>query len=742
KRLSEQQLNIAVGNAFSFLVRLLLSIATSAAYVQLFWRFARYAKNPTIDELDWADALVSNFFKLFYVRKWGTRLGWLTLAAVVLWCIPVATIFPPTTLVVDNVQKNSSSFLETPNLDFATFAYAAALRPGGTWDDVNVWQYSGMSQPIQNLAFVVAALGIGTRPNAYPKTPIKAANATYKLRDLYAPALQCAEVSGIKRNAIWMNIWNSYNWTSSGAPIFFSWVPWSDHDAVGAGFNVTSGTANIFDRDLPFFINATGLKGPSESLVSTDGPISFFVAVIPGANNLTISSGGAGDGIVTVTSEGPPKPDLTPVVIQGYCPFQALTEFNQSVKLNCTNSDMNYAPTSIFDHASLYRCDIKNTSKTDVFDYSDTIAPVRQLETKAMDGPQVNGSQWFVAPAETIIYENSSELLAHNYCVPFIADPLPIISFQDHAPEPLRKSCIFDAQSLRTLSYQSIMAAFHQTFRGNVSKGVTGSRIVDTVFMETDELNWSREIVANRGYSEGYEISRLYAKVPQAMNYIGTAARLIDADQGPLTTAITAAFDRMILSLLAEPYFQPNYSSPFSPSRLTNVTTQEFETIYVYDALTLWISYGLAILFTTVAVAAGWIAIFLNGCSYSDNFSTFVRVGRMAVMSNEVKAEDLSGCDPLPEYLERTRIDIGRVVAIGDAQQRHKSPQKEAPSETEHLVTDSENASDWADEAQNAVLRSGISHHSGGRTIDVASQGQHGIKPTHAIPRKAVVQQP
>ena len=52
-------------------------------------------------------------------------------------------------------------------------------------------------------------------------------------------------------------------------------------------------------------------------------------------------------------------------------------------------------------------------------------------------------------------------------------------------------------------------------------------------------------------------------------------------------------------------------------------------------------------------------AIVLSGASYSGNFSTIVRVSRTAKLSVDVADQDRSGCDPLPKYLERARLDIG-----------------------------------------------------------------------------------
>ena len=80
--------------------------------------------------------------------------------------------------------------------------------------------------------------------------------------------------------------------------------------------------------------------------------------------------------------------------------------------------------------------------------------------------------------------------------------------------------------------------------------------------------------------------------------------------------------------------------------------------VYKYDRTTLWIAYGVPMFFTTLVVIAGMFAILLSGVSYSDNFSTIVRVCQTAKLSVGVEDQDQAGCDPLPTYLEKARLDF------------------------------------------------------------------------------------
>lgn len=72
-------------------------------------------------------------------------------------------------------------------------------------------------------------------------------------------------------------------------------------------------------------------------------------------------------------------------------------------------------------------------------------------------------------------------------------------------------------------------------------------------------------------------------------------------------------------------------------------------------------------------------------------------------MSVEIKPEDASGCDPLAEYLEHARVNIGDLDNKGGTVRRES---KRAP-EAQSLVADSDNASSWAEDTQEAVLQSG-----------------------------------
>ena len=129
---------------------------------------------------------------------------------------------------------------------------------------------------------------------------------------------------------------------------------------------------------------------------------------------------------------------------------------------------------------------------------------------------------------------------------------------------------------------------------------------------------------------------------------------------------------------------RPNYSSPFAPPELANVSLTTSQNIYLYDKTTLWIAYGLSMLFTALAVLIGMVAMLSNGESYSNSFSSIVRVARTADLSAEVRGKDGSGSDPLPPYLKEARLDVGACARRGMGE--GGSEVMETPPENQELL--------------------------------------------------------
>ena len=83
---SKQEMTIAIGTAFAFLVKASLVISMSVAFAQLFWREATASGSfPTFASLDSIHSAFNNIFTLLDPRTW-LRYPLLLLIATTAWC--------------------------------------------------------------------------------------------------------------------------------------------------------------------------------------------------------------------------------------------------------------------------------------------------------------------------------------------------------------------------------------------------------------------------------------------------------------------------------------------------------------------------------------------------------------------------------------------------------------------------------------------------------------------------------
>jgi len=86
--------------------------------------------------------------------------------------------------------------------------------------------------------------------------------------------------------------------------------------------------------------------------------------------------------------------------------------------------------------------------------------------------------------------------------------------------------------------------------------------------------------------------------------------------------------------------------------------------IYVYDAVTLWVAYGLTTAFAALVLIAGLVAMLLNNAAYDTNFSTILRASRVShpAMTDQA-AMNLTrdgGSRPVPRAL------AGMIIEMND----------------------------------------------------------------------------
>ncbi|KAK0787274.1 hypothetical protein LTR02_006467 [Friedmanniomyces endolithicus] len=87
---------------------------------------------------------------------------------------------------------------------------------------------------------------------------------------------------------------------------------------------------------------------------------------------------------------------------------------------------------------------------------------------------------------------------------------------------------------------------------------------------------------------------------------------------------------------------------------------------YFYSPLKLWLAYGLAIAFATVAVLVGLAYMYIDEASYSNSFSTIMRTSRGAELSIDIAHEDASGANPLPSEMAGATVRFQDGKAGGE----------------------------------------------------------------------------
>lgn len=143
----------------------------------------------------------------------------------------------------------------------------------------------------------------------------------------------------------------------------------------------------------------------------------------------------------------------------------------------------------------------------------------------------------------------------------------------------------------------------------------------------------------------------------------------------PLATVMEELFQNITLSLLSV----PNLLAPQSTN--TTVTVTSTHNVYRYDAMRLWTAYGAALAAALLAAVIGLTSLVKAGASYSNRFSTVVRVSRDQSLAFTIDHQDRGGQDPLPDYIGKARFSVEDVQAGRKA----KGADSGQPSELQSL---------------------------------------------------------
>ena len=365
-------------------------------------------------------------------------------------------------------------------------------------------------------------------------------------------------------------------------------------------------------------------------------------------------------------------------VFPGACMMQ--TQYGRAKNVSDPLSYKKTAETSYFGNATLSRCVVVNASQTADFDYTNRFQHVStrlndltQVEPVVPVGCVTGPGDPYYAPNSG--YTNADYLISKGNLLNESCSTLNVIG----------KQCVFQPELAELLSYQAISDAFNRRIVGSIGLGndtttvptmMSTSAITESVLMDTTDLDF----VGSWRFGSSLDPSSIGLDL-QSMVQAGTGtlmSGLVSTNttntRGSLQRTLEELFQNLTLSLLSEQYLQyvcfvvsgscqlltvssrPNTSSPYAPKSMTNVALQTYRNQYTYAAKTLWIAYGLALLFAALAIAIGLASILLMGSAFENTFSTIVRVGRVSTVTEYMQDSDGKGTAPLPKHLRKARL--------------------------------------------------------------------------------------
>ncbi|GIZ43095.1 hypothetical protein CKM354_000633600 [Cercospora kikuchii] len=98
-------------------------------------------------------------------------------------------------------------------------------------------------------------------------------------------------------------------------------------------------------------------------------------------------------------------------------------------------------------------------------------------------------------------------------------------------------------------------------------------------------------------------------------------------------------------------------SSPLAPPPV-DVAFKTYGNIYAYDSFKLWLSYGLAIGITILNVIFGLVSMFRTGISFTANFSSIIRIAKIASIDANMTEPDFPGKDPCPKDVAEAQLVV------------------------------------------------------------------------------------
>ncbi|GIZ46349.1 hypothetical protein CKM354_000947700 [Cercospora kikuchii] len=603
---TQQQINIAVGTAFAFVVKASLILACSTAYIQLLFG-ALNRKAFKLEVLDNWFAGLGDLWSLGCVASYW-RYPLLTLVALTCWLLPIAAIISPAALsvVFDRTYPSPVRSEFVPQPAFNSLAFSD-LRLSEYQPTRHILQLKGQVEEVTRIAAATAAAG-SILSIAPPDT-----NASWAV-SFDAPRLACEEIQGELRQAIKENVQLVVaiaSWRSPAGNFvekMFTYMGWTaySNDTSPLPFKQTLRT-KIWE------LQTTG-ESPYFMGVGTD---MFF----------------------------------------GLFPRQVLAEKTFGYGVN-TSDIITYNGVNMtlmdwyFEDATLLRCKIVPTTYDLNFTYSGVSQDQNIQVLAARDPPAI-------ATNTTMLQVEAPDAWPLVMSVEGFSDvELDANNITEGAKE-----------TMRLMSFSAIQQAAHSFLLGaaNTLGDKRNQAKLDTSLEK--KLEDSTTNVFTTVLSQSRELAALYVNQPTVSEITNTTSGL-SYDQAlsmmPVREQETArSFEEMVtelyfnisLSMASSNRLTYNESSPLAPQRV-NVTYGLYGNVYSYATDKLWLAYGIAIGVTVLNVIIGIIAICRTGASYTGNFSTIARAARNADIGADMREDRFPGSDPLPKSMAKAHLHL------------------------------------------------------------------------------------
>jgi hypothetical protein len=236
----------------------------------------------------------------------------------------------------------------------------------------------------------------------------------------------------------------------------------------------------------------------------------------------------------------------------------------------------------------------------------------------------------------------------------------------------------FPAPEKALFSYMAIMESVAPTFLGTIFEeyGVPFRKefpypsddliVIQPAYLKQSMLPFTAQLlpIFSKPFYSGKSVSNQWSVIDTlGSSYnVNTTIPAFATDASTfnrsLGSVVEQLFHNLSMSLLSEPAFVKDSGEE------ALITLRHTRNIYSYRHSNLLLSYGLALGLSLLACIVGWVSVINNNASYSNRFSTVLRVFSRGNAIGFVAPEDCKGTDPLPRYLAKARIDLSQGTRV------------------------------------------------------------------------------